>query len=161
MAATDLSYCSKIKIKIPKIRKIFDFNEIFSDHSLINEFYNVSVNLTKTLQIFSDHLTLNPAMFGGLFNCLGYMIISVYNEKTKAWRCEWNKEKIFKLGIVGRKYYPKCEYQILKKSFLKYFERAFNAMIFSDRNVCYHFSRRNVFLRMCVCVIPSLSVVVK
>ncbi len=60
-ATIDLLYCNKSlllienlkkKKKSLKIRELSNLTEIFSDHSLINEFYNASVILSKNLQIF-------------------------------------------------------------------------------------------------------------
>ena len=41
MTAMDLSFCNKT----PKIKELFNFNEIFSVHLLMNEFYNASIIL--------------------------------------------------------------------------------------------------------------------
>ena len=48
--------------KLPKIRELSDFNEIFSVDLSMNEFYNASVILFQNLVIFSGHLTLTPTL---------------------------------------------------------------------------------------------------
>ena len=50
-----------IEIKLPNIRKLYDFDEIFSVDLSMNKFYNAAVTLFKKhSEFFSIHLNLIP-----------------------------------------------------------------------------------------------------